>query len=244
MKRRTATILPAGALRWSTACILAGLGLSGCERNYVATAKDQQMAETQKRIETLDAQKAKLMSGEVPNNLYIEEVGYYHSLARDFFPHPYGFEHEGKWYVNGAWVAAPPVENESSSKPTPEALKKVQAALEREQQLLAGQSGATQGHHHSGFGMGNALLMYWLLSGNRGGFMAGPGYQRAAAQAPAWQGEVERQRGAVNSYASSNPGYRRMVEKSRSSGVPVRTGQSVRGGFGSSRSGGGFSSGS
>lgn len=242
MKRRTATILPAGALRWSTACILAGLGLSGCERNYVATAKDQQMAETQKRIEALDAQKAKLTGGEVPNNLHIEGVGYYHSLARDFFPHPYGFAHEGKWFVNGQWVAQAPVENESSSKPSPEALKKVQAALEREQQLLAGQSGAGQ-RNSSGFGMGNALLMYWLLSGNRGGFTQGPGFQRAASQAPAWQGEVERQRGAVNSYASSNPGYRRMVEQSRASGTPVRTGQSVRGGFGSSRSGGGFSSG-
>lgn len=244
MKRRTATILPTGALRWSTACILAGLGLSGCERNYVATAKDQQMAETQKRIEALDAQKAKLMTGEVPNNLYIEGVGYYHSLARDFFPHPYGFEHEGKWFVNGTWATQAPVENESSSQPSPEALKKVQAALEREQQLLAGQSGSgSAGHHHGGFGMGNALLMYWLLSGNRGGFVPGPGFQRASAQAPAWQGEVERQRGNVNAYASSNPGYRRMVEQSRASGVPVRTGQSVRGGFGSSRSGGGFSSG-
>ncbi len=244
MKRRNATILSSGALRWSTACILAGLGLSGCQRSYVATAKDQQMAETQKRIETLDAQKMKLMSGEVPNNFHIEGVGYYHSLARDFYQHPYGFEHQGKWFVDGTWVAQPPLENESSSKPSPEALKKVQAALEREQQLLAGQSGAAAGnHHHGGFGMGNALLMYWLLSGNRGGFVAGPGFQRAAAQAPAWQGEVERQRGAVNAYASSNPGYRRMVEQSRTSGVPVRSGQSVRGGFGSSRSGGGFSSG-
>ena len=130
------------------------------------------------------------------------------------------------------------------TQPTPEALKKVQAALEREQQVLAGQSGAGQSHHHSGFGMGNALMMYWLLSGSRGGFAAGPGFQRAASQAPAWQGEVERQRSAVNSYASSNPGYRRMVDQSRASGVPVRTGQSVRGGFGSDRSGGGFSSGS
>ena len=243
MKRSTATILPTGALRWSTACILAGLGLSGCERNYVATAKDQQMAETQKRIETLDAQKAKLMGGEVPNNLYIEGVGYYHSLARDFFPHPYGYEHQGKWFVNGTWATQAPVENESSSKPTPEALKKVQAALEREQQLLSAQSKNGSATHGSGFGMGNALLMYWLLAGNRGGFTHGPGFQRASAQAPAWQGEVERQRGNVNSYASANPGYRRMVEQSRATGTPVRTGQSVRGGFGSSRSGGGFSSG-
>jgi hypothetical protein len=55
---------------------------------------------------------------------------------------------------------------------------------------------------------------------------------------------VERQRSTVSGYAASNPGYRKMAEQSRASGAPIRAGQSVRGGFGSSRSGGGFSSGS
>jgi hypothetical protein len=246
MKRRNAIIRPGGALLWSTTAILAGLGLSGCQRNdYVATAKDQQMAETQKRIEELDAQKTKLMGGEVPNNFFIQGVGYYHAAARDFFQHPYGFSHEGKWFVDGRWQATAPVETVAASKPVPEALKKVEAALQKEQQLMAGQSGAGATHSSGGFGMGNALLMYWLLAGNRGGFMPGAGFQRAAAQAPAWQGEVDRQRSAVSGYAASNPGYRRMVEQSKASGTPVRTGQSVRGGFGSSRSSGGgsFSSG-
>lgn len=244
MKRSTAIIRPGGALRWSTACILAGLGLSGCERNYVATAKDQQMAETQKRIETLDAQRSKLMSGEVPNDFYLEGVGYYHSCAHDFYPHPYGFAHEGKWFVNGAWQDRPPeIEACGATRPSAEALKKVEAALQKEQQLLAGQSGSSAGHSH-GFGMGNALMMYWLLSGNRGFFSPGAGFQQASRQAPSWQNEVERERSTVNGYAASNPGYRRMVERSRTSGVPIRAGQSVRGGFGSSRSGGGFSSGS
>ena len=52
MKRSTASIRPGGILRWSTACILAGAGLSSCDRGYVATAKDQQMAEAQQRIDT------------------------------------------------------------------------------------------------------------------------------------------------------------------------------------------------
>lgn len=242
MKRKTAIILPGGALRWSTACILAGLGLSGCERSYVATAKDEQMAETQKRIEALDAQRAKLTGGEVPNDFFIEGVGYYHAAARDFFQHPYGFAHEGKWYVNGAWQDHPPaVETVNASHPSPEALKKVDAALQREQQLMAGQSGTARTGGH-GLGMGNALLMYWLLAGNRGAFTPGAGFQRATAQAPAWQGEVERQRSAVARHAKANPAYGRMVEQSRASGVSVRAGQSVRGGFGSGRSGG-FSSG-
>ena len=243
MKRSTAIIRPGGALRWSTACILAGLGLSGCERNYVATAKDQQMAETQKRIESLDAQRLKLMGGEVPNDFYLEGVGYYHSCAHNFYPHPYGFSHEGKWFVNGAWQDRPPgPEACGATRPSAEALKKVEAALQKEQQVLAGQSGGSAGHGH-GFGMGNALMMYWLLSGNRGFFSPGAGFQQASRQAPQWQNEVERQRGAVSNHAASNPGYRRMVEQSRASGAPVRAGQSVRGGFGSSRSGGGFSSG-
>ena len=145
--------------------------------------------------------------------------------------------------MNGAWQDRPPaMETVDASRPSPEALKKVDAALQREQQLMAGQSGTARSGGH-GLGMGNALLMYWLLAGNRGGFTPGAGFRSATAQAPAWQGAVERQRGAVVNHAATNPGYRRMVEQSRASGMPVRAGQSVRGGFGSGRSGGGFSSG-
>jgi hypothetical protein len=199
------------------------------------------MAETQKRIEQLDSQKTKLAAGLVINNFHLEGVGYYHAEARDFFPHPCGFERDGKWFVNGVWQDRPGPGMVADSRPTPEALKKVEAALEKEQQLLAGESGSARS---GGFGMGNALMMYWLLSGNRGFFSPGAGFQQAGRHAPQWQGGVESQRSAVASHAAANPGYKRMVDQSRASGTPVRAGQSVRGGFGSSRSGGGFSSGS
>jgi hypothetical protein len=251
MKRRSAIVIrPGGVLRWSTVALLTGVGLSGCERSYVATAKDQQMAETQKRIEALDSQKAKLATGMVLNNFHLEGVGYYHAAARDFFPHPYGFEQDGKWYANGVWQARPGPDSVADSRPSPEALKKVEAALEKEQQLLAGPSGSARSSG-GGFGMGNALLMYWMLSGNRGFFSPGNGFRHASTQVPQWQGNVESQRSAVASHAAANPGYQRLVNQSRASGKPVVSGQSVRGGFGSSASrssgggsGRGFSSGS
>lgn len=239
MKRRAAPIRPGGILRWSTACILAGTGLSGCDRDYVATAKDQQMAEAGKRIEELDAGKAKLLSGTVPNNFHLAGVGYYHAAARDFFPHPYGFSDTRGWYVNGRWELNPGPDQVADSAPSPEALKKVELALEKEQQALAGQSSSAAASPGHGFGMSNALMMYWLLAGNRGGFVPGAGFRNADRQAEGWQRSVESQRSAVQSHAAANPGYRRMVEQSRASGQAVRAGQSVRGGFGSSRSGGG-----
>lgn len=244
MKRRDASIRPGGILRWSTACILAGTGLTGCDRGYVATAKDQQMAEAEKRIGELDAGKSRLMAGVVPNNFNLPGVGYYHAAARDFFPHPYGFSDTRGWYVNGRWELNPGPDHVADSEPSPEALKKVELALEKEQQGLAGQPSSASSAGH-GFGMNNALLMYWLLAGNRGGFVPGAGFRNAERQAGGWQRSVDNQRAAVQSHAAANPGYRRMVEQSRASGQPVRAGQSVRGGFGSSRSGGsGFSSGS
>lgn len=245
MKRSTASIRPGGILRWSTFCILAGVGLTSCDRGYVATPKDEQMADTQKRLDDLDATKAKLMAGELPNNFQLEGVGYYHAAARDFFPERYGATSTQGWFVNGKWELNPGPDTVANSRPTPEALQKVEAALEKEQQLLASQpagstGGSAQGHSH-GFGMGNALMMYWLLSGNRGFFSPGAGFRNASTQASGWQGSVDNQRSAVNSHAAANSGYRRMVDQSRASGAPVRAGQSVRGGFGSSRSSGGSS---
>jgi len=240
MKHRSAVVIrPGGVLRWSTVALLTGAGLTGCERSYVATAKDQQMAETQKRIEALDAQKTKLASGMVANNFQLDGVGYYHADAHDFYPHPYGFQRDGRYFVNGMWQANPGPATVAGSRPSPDALKKVEAALEKEQQVLAGQSGAARSS--GGFGMSNALLMYWMLSGNRGFFSPGNGFSQATGQAPQWQGSVESQRSAVASHAAANPGYQRLVAQSRASGTPVRAGQSVRGGFGStsaSKSGG------
>jgi hypothetical protein len=243
MKRRSPVVIrPGGVLRWSTVALLTGAGLTGCDGGYVATAKDQEIAETQKRIEEFDAQQAKLASGLVPNNFHLEGVGYYHAAVSDFFEHPYGFARDGRYFVNGMWQAEPGPATVADSRPTPAALKKVEAALEKEQQLLAGQSGSGTAHRSGGgFGMSNALLMYWMLSGNRGFFSPGNGFRQATTQVPQWQGSMESQRSAVASHAAANPGYQRLVDQSRASGVPVRSGQSVRGGFGASsrRSGGG-----
>lgn len=246
MKKRgiTARIRNGGILQWSTVCIIAGgaAGLTGCDSEYTATLKDQQMAALQTKIHTVDTEKARLMSGEVANNFELAGVGFYHAEVRDFFPHRFGHEQDGKWYVNGVWQAFAPGEaHVTTSRPTAEALKKVELALAREQEIIAnantgsgGNTSSTPHQSHSGFG--SALMMYWLLSGNRGFFSPGAGFRQAEGQTGRWQQGMERDRQTVNGYASSNPGYRRMVDQSQSTGRPVAAGNSVRGGFGSSAS--------
>ena len=189
----------------------------------------------QTQIEKLDSAKSKLAKGEVANNFHIPRVGYYHAEARNFFEHPYGFEKDGRYFINGVWHDQPVAETVASSRPTPEALKKVEAALEEEQKVASN----TQQQRGGGFGMGNALMMYWLLSGNRGMFSPGNGFRQASGQAGSWQQGMDSQRSAVKSYAASNPGYQRMVDQSRASGTSIKPGQSVRGGFGTSRNSGG-----
>lgn len=244
MKNRSflTALRPAGILRWSTACILAG-GLASCDRGvrYVATEKDAEMAESQSQIEKLDSEKSKLIKGEVANNFHIPRVGYYHAEARNFYEHPYGYEQDGKYFINGIWQDHSVVATVAASRPTPEALKKVEAALEEEQKT-ASNTQPQQQQHGGGFGMGNALMMYWLLSGNRGMFSPGNGFRQASGQADTWQRGVENQRSAVGSYAAANPGYQRMVDQSRASGTAIKPGQSVRGGFGNSRASGSSSS--
>jgi hypothetical protein len=212
--------------------------LVGCESKYTATAKDEKMAQLQSQLDALDAQKAQLINGEVANNFELPGLGFYHAGARDFFEHPYGFSKDGKWFVNGAWQTEPVAEaTVAASRPTPEALKKVEAALDREQQKLASQGtapGGTTGTQSHSPGIGTALMMYWMLSGNRGSYAPGAGFQRAGTQVNGWQQGVEQQRQTVNAHAAANPGYNRMVADSHSKGVPVKAGQSVRGGFGSS----------
>ncbi len=238
MKKRALSHLvrPGGILRWSTACILAG-SLTGCDRKsaHVVTARDAEMAESQLQIEKLDSEKTRLMNGEVSHNFHLAKVGYYHADARDFFEHPYGYERDGRYFINGAWSDTMKPAAATASRPSPEALKRVEKALEE-------QPATASGHSH-GFGMGNALMMYWLLSGNRGMFSPGAGFQQAGGQAAAWQRGVDQKRDEVRNYAAGSPGYRRMVDQSRANGAVVKPGQSVRGGFGSSssRSGGGFS---
>jgi hypothetical protein len=230
-----------GVLRWSTVLILAGgaASLTGCDRGvrYVATEKDVEMAAAQSEIEKLDAAKSKLSNGEVANNFHIPGVGYYHAEAREFFEHPYGFSQEGRWFINGVWRNENVAEALAVSRPSPEALKKVEAALEKEQkeQKVATNSNSSGSQSH-GFGIGNTLMMYWLLSGNRGFFSPGAGFTQASSQAGNWQRGVDSQRSAVGSYAAANPGYQRMVAQSRASGMTVKSGESLRGGFGASRS--------
>lgn len=234
MKPRSllASIRPNGILRWSTACILAG-SLTSCDDRYVATEKDAKMAETQSRIDELDAQQDLLKQGEVANNFDIPGVGYYHAAKHDFFEHPYGFMRDGRWFVDGAWQDQPGADQVPPSRPSAEALKKVDAALAREQELLNSGSQASSGGHRDGMGVGNMLMMYWLLSGNRGFFSPGSGFRQANQNAGNWQNQVERERQNVRSHAAANPGYSRMVQQSQSRGMPVRPGQSIRGGFGS-----------
>jgi hypothetical protein len=236
MKKRSfpTALSPSGILRWSTYCILAGgaAGLSSCDRGvkYVATEEDVEMAETQMRIEQLDVEQNTLKRGEVAHNFHLPRLGYYHAEAHEFFEHPHGYSKDGRWFVNGVWQDHPPAEvNLSASRPSPAALEKVDAALAAEQQGK-GTAPATGGN---GIGMGNALMMYWLLAGNRGLFGGGPGFRQAGGQAQNWQRGVESQRGAVVRHAAANPGYQQMVQQSRATGTPVRPGQSVRGGFGS-----------
>ena len=244
MKKRSCffpPLRPGGILRWSTACILAGgmVGLTGCERKYVATARDEKMAHLQSKIVALDAQKAKLTNGEVENNFNLPGVGYYSAAARDFFEHPDGYQQDGRWFVNGEWRDQPQAEaTVTASRPTPEALKKVEDALGREQQLLASQEkgvlGTAGNPSNPGLGFGSALMMYWLISGNRGSYRPGAGFQQAGPQAQVWQRGIDEQRRSVSAYAAANPGYGRLVAQSNRSGTPVTAGQSVRGGFGAS----------
>ena len=247
MKKRSflTTLRPGGILRWSTVCILAG-SLSSCDRGVrnVMSEQDAEVAETQSQIEKLDTEKSRLTAGEVSHNFHIPRVGYYHAGARNFYQHPYGFEQDGRYFINGDWRDENTAEPLAASRPTPEALKKVETALEEEQKTASNSS--IHHHHGGGFGMGNALMMYWLLAGNRGMFSPGNGFRQASGQAGNWQRGVEDQRGAVSRYAAANPGYQRMAEQSRATGVPIKAGQSVRGGFGSSssRSSGGSSFGS
>lgn len=230
------TIRPNGILRWSTVCILAGgaAALSSCDSNvrYVATEEDVEMARTETQIEKLESDKASLSTGEVAHNFHLARVGYYHADARQFFEHPYGFNRDGRWFINGVWQDQMVEAKLTSSRPTAEALMKVEAALVEEQKNVA----SSPGYHGHGSGFSNALMMYWLLSGNRGFFSPGTGFRQANSQAGNWQRDIDNKRNKVEHYASTNPGYQRLVEQSRSSGTPIKTGQSVRGGFGSSSS--------
>jgi len=232
---------PGGILRWSTLCILAGL--TGCEERYVATEKDVEMAGLQKRIDKLDSQKQMLLNGAVPNNFHVPGVGYYHATVRDFFEYPYDHVKDGMHYIDGKWEYFSREPEVKISPPTAAALRRVEAALEDQEKAEDQNQGAVASQHRGGgFNTTDALLMYWMLSGNRGNFAPGNGFRQADERARTWQRDVEEKRNEVNNHASSSAGYRAVVSRSEANGTPVKAGQSVRGGFGSSRSGrsGGF----
>lgn len=253
-KSQSGLLRSSGILRWSTLGLLVGGGATmvSCdsESTYVATQEDEKMAVLEQKLDELDRQRAQFTQGYVLHNMELPGLGFYHADAQDFFPMRYGQEQNGKWFANGEWVdVMPPPPEKSMSHPKPEALKRVEEVLAQQQEALAGQpqdpnSTPTTVHHHHGGGMGigNMMMMYWLLSGNRGSYMPGPAFQRAEASQQAWQQTMQRDRQKVSSYAAANPGYQRLVQQSRTSGSAVRVGSSVRGGFGTRSTGSSFRS--
>ncbi len=242
MKKRSpfTALNPSGILRISTLSILASsaVSLTSCDNDvqYTVTEQDAQMAEKESKLDEMDKNKETLTKGEVGHNFYINNVGYYHARVRDFFEFPHGYSKDGKYYIDGQWSDTFVQESITSSRPTPEALRKVENALAAEQ-AKESQGGQVR-HHNSGFGFGNALMMYWLLSGNRGSYNAGPAFMSASRNASTWQNRANDERRNVTSYAASNSGYASARTQSKSSGAALKSGQTttIRGGFGSSSS--------
>lgn len=251
-------IRPGGILQWSTLCLLAGgsVALTSCDSKstYTATAQDEQMAALQKKLDDIESRKSQLLNGYVEHNFELPGAGFYHADAQDFFPYTYGHEKDGKWYANGQWVDAKPEPPRlTTSRPSEAALRKIEMILAREQELVEENSTASSSsthrssyhsNHHHGSGVGNMLLMYWLLSGNRNNYTPGAGFQQAQARQQGWQQSLNNDRSTVNAHAAANPGYQRLVQQSKQSGSPVTAGKSVRGGFGGSSSGSSSSFGS
>ncbi|MBX3743013.1 MAG: hypothetical protein KF712_18660 [Akkermansiaceae bacterium] len=239
MKRSSsASPRPNGILRWSTLCVLAG-GLASCEKeeSYTFTEKDAAMANLQSGIDKLDSQHALLKAGEVANNFQMDGVGYYHAERREFFPQPYNLRaNDGRYFVDGSWQAQPGPDFVPPSRPSPESLKKIDAALTEARKEEEKSGGNTASHSGGGFSGTNMLLMYMLLSGNRGLFSPGAGFQQTDRNPADLNRRAMDERRTAAGHASANPGYRRAVEQSRMQGTPVKPGQSVRGGFGASRS--------
>lgn len=203
-----------GILRLSTWVILAGspLSLTSCDSSErrAREARTNYESESRRLISELDSQRTQLLSGEVPNNFHIPNIGYYHAAAHDFYPQSYNFQKDGKYFVNNTWVDAPGPDNVTASRPTPEVLRRIDEAFDKQQAslgALANQSEHYSSHaHSSGPGMGTALMMYWLLSGNRGHYSPGPGFASFGQRAPMWESNYRRQRedeARTRAYSSS-----------------------------------------
>jgi len=219
-----------GILQLSTWIILAGstLSLSSCDSSERKARQAQASYETESKrlIAELDTQRDQLLSGQVPNNFRIEDVGYYHAASHDFYEHSYNFQRDGKWFVNNTWAEAPGPDDVPASRPSPEALKRVDDALAKQQQSLdatADQAAYYQNQSHSsGPGIGTALAMYWLLSGNRGSYAPGPGFSSFGQRAPLFETTYRRQRDeqartTANSYGGGGSSSRSGTSGSSSS---------------------------
>ncbi|BCU77347.1 hypothetical protein [Luteolibacter sp. LG18] len=203
MKRASSLpITRGGILQLSTWIILAGstLTLTSCDSSerQARQAQANYESESKRLIAELDDQRDQLLSGQVPNNFRIDDVGYYHAASHDFYEHSYNKQQDGKWFVNNTWAEAPGPEDVPASRPSPEALKRVDDALAKQQQKLdatAEQAVQYQNQSHSsGPGLGTALAMYWLLSGNRGSYSPGPGFSSFSQRAPLFESNYRRQR--------------------------------------------------
>jgi len=279
MKRASSLPLRRGGmLQVSTWAILAGgsLGLSGCDssEHKVASRPTSYEVESKRVIGELDSQRDQLLTGEVPNNFHIPEIGYYHAAAHAFYDTAYNEERDGKWFVNNAWVDEAGPEDVPASHPSAEALRRIDEALDKQQQSLdaiatpsdtyqqSAYGSPTYVHSH-GNGVGSALMMYWMLSGNRGYYSPGTGFSSFGRNATMWESSYRSQKSSGSpgsgSYGTGSSTSRSMTSRSTapsphaSSGSEHEgtsrsgksSGPSTRGGFGStggSSSGGGSSS--
>lgn len=275
MKRASSlSIRRGGILQLSTWLILAGstVSLTSCDSSErkARQARAEYETESKRLINELDSQRQQLLSGEVPNNFHIPGVGYYHAEARDFYETAYNTSKDGKWFVNNAWIDHEGSAEIAPTRPSPEALRRIDETLSKQEQMLdatAAQANQYQQNASSGPGIGSALMMYWLLSGNRGSFMPGAGFSRFGQRAPMFETTYRQQRdqqarsstafGAGgsssgsrttsrpngSSFGSSSPGHDSGSSSANRPSTPSAgksSAPSARGGFGSS--GGGSSS--
>lgn len=238
-----------GILQLSTWLILAGstVSLTSCDSSQRRAREAQAAyeAESKKLVGELDAQRQQLLSGEVPNNFHIEGIGYYHAAAHDFYENSYNFQRDGKWFVNNAWVDQAGPAEVPASRPSPEALQRIDDQLAKQQQALDGASAQAmqyQSQASSGPGLGSALMMYWLLSGNRGAYGASPGFSGFSPRASGWESTYRQQRdqqarttaGFRTGSGGSSGGFGSAGRSSSSSeGSSHASSSSARGGFGS-----------
>jgi hypothetical protein len=240
MKRATSIpIRRGGILQLSTWLILAGstVSLTSCDSSQrkAREAQANYEVESKRLIDELDAQRQQLLSGEVPNNFHIPGVGYYHAGAHDFFEHSYNHQRDGKWFVNNEWLDEEGPSAVAASRPSPEALTRIDQTLAKSEEALdamANQVAQHQSQASSGPGLGSALMMYWLLSGNRGSFAGGSGFTRCGQKAPLWESKYRDQRQQqARTTANARAGVR--TASAPNSGSNSRaTAPSSRGGFG------------